>query len=58
MTKQGRKELKIDIPESAYGYCLNADFQSLVAFLKIGTTVVVSEDEDEDEHKLVVGPVE
>ena len=41
MTKQGRKELKIDIPESAYGYCLNADFQSLVAFLKIGTTVVV-----------------
>ena len=58
MTKQGRKELKIDIPESAYGYCLNADFQSLVAFLKIGTTVVVSEDEDEDEQKIVLGPVE
>lgn len=58
MSKQGRKELKIDIPESAYGYCLNADFQSLVAFLKIGTTVVVSEDDDEEEHKLIAGPVE
>jgi hypothetical protein len=56
MTRQGRKELKVDIPESAFGYCLNADFQSLVAFLKIGTTVVVGEDDDEE--ILITGTVE
>jgi len=47
MSRMARKELKITIPEGALGYCLNADFNSLVAFLRIGTTVVVGSDEAE-----------
>jgi hypothetical protein len=47
MARMGRKVLKEHIPESALGYCLNADFNSLVAFLRIGTTVVVGSEESE-----------
>ena len=44
MARRGRNELGFDIPENAKGYCLNADFESLVAFLRIGTTVAVSDE--------------
>jgi len=44
MARHGRKELKLPINEEARGYCLNADFESLVAFLVIGTTIVTDGD--------------